>query len=886
MRLAALLVSCLLAIGVGSTGSESTAVAQTNAIGADRVPAVHIVMDVSGSMGEVDPTGRIKLNGAKQAITALLDGLYGSGIPIGLRSYPSGSSDCGPGRLQLDDFTSDYSSVGLASRSLSADGGTPTAEALQAAAQDLLDRRFDDGVIVLVSDGESTCGDPCEAAAAIEQSGIDIRVDTVGFDISEQGREELTCVAEATGGEYRDVADADELATNLADLTTAELALEVEAADVVFTSVGRGSSSSIDVTATVGNPSPNRARRVQVTITPTSERQPFMLQPNRSLGNIDPGGRAPLGDRPITWSFTPPLDFEDIELTFRITASADNADTVSQDITVQLRGQIDLADAGDVLQNREHVVIMGDSYSSGEGAGNYVPGTDTRQNPCHRSPDTYGRDLYPDDFQRTILACSGAVTSNLWWPQHPGAEEAQLTKLKALERAPDLVMLTLGGNDADFGGVIINCIFGTECHEATSVVELSCNSPLLDNGFTRDVREAAAAARGTFESAEAAAFYAARSPLYADDQDCFSNRGSWAQEKVNHAAALAPRLVEAYEAIDAVVNAPRWVDERGGEIAPILVLAYPNPVPDPIRYREVLRRCPATMSFDEWRWAAGEFMPALNAAIASAVRQAEARGLPVRFVSEVEDAFAPSHTICDDDKYINSLNAASLLPTGLEQVGKIGGYLWSFVPGIGDDVYRANQGAGPGERRKNESFHPNASGYRAFTAAIVEWSQSEDGQRPIERSAPRSTIEVREPPDRPPLVVTDSTPNVVLRGVQTRLEIPGLAPGAPLQVHVESRPSAVAGTVVGEDGIGRFDMVLPDNFALGTHSLVYASFSGDGNAIAATVPIVVNEAGHPWEKPALLALAVGLALAGICGLLLVLLGNPRRRSLPIETVVR
>lgn len=47
-------------------------------------------------------------------------------------------------------------------------------------------------MIVLVSDGESTCGDPCPTAESIAaQQGIDFKVHTVGFQAPESAENEL-----------------------------------------------------------------------------------------------------------------------------------------------------------------------------------------------------------------------------------------------------------------------------------------------------------------------------------------------------------------------------------------------------------------------------------------------------------------------------------------------------------------------------------------------------------------------------------------------------------------------------------------------------------------------------------------------------------------------
>ena len=64
--------------------------------------------------------------------------------------------------------------------------------------------------IVLVSDGEDTCAPPapCDVAKELKQQGIDLVVHTVGFKVDPTAREQLSCIADATGGTYSDADDA------------------------------------------------------------------------------------------------------------------------------------------------------------------------------------------------------------------------------------------------------------------------------------------------------------------------------------------------------------------------------------------------------------------------------------------------------------------------------------------------------------------------------------------------------------------------------------------------------------------------------------------------------------------------------------------------------
>ncbi len=128
------------------------------------------------------------------------------------------------------------------------------------------------------------------------------------------------------------------------------------------------------------------------------------------------------------------------------------------------------------------IFALGDSYISGEGADRYFPGTDETGEPgrnlCHRAATTYphlaARSL---GASLTFLACSGAKTEDVTGVnargeavpgQYPGSSEEvlgsqpQVDVLAAAARGeeagrPDLVLISIGGNDAGFAKLGIAC---------------------------------------------------------------------------------------------------------------------------------------------------------------------------------------------------------------------------------------------------------------------------------------------------------------------------------------------------------------------------------------------------------------------------------------------
>ena len=111
------------------------------------------------------------------------------------------------------------------------------------------------------------------------------------------------------------------------------------------------------------------------------------------------------------------------------------------------------------------VVVLGDSYSAGEGAGTYRADTDRRQiDECHRSDETWGvrhamwlASAQGKDLDLRFVACSGARIDDLYFSNHNwGIIEPR--QLDALRSTTDVVTISIGGNDVGFVTVFSYCI--------------------------------------------------------------------------------------------------------------------------------------------------------------------------------------------------------------------------------------------------------------------------------------------------------------------------------------------------------------------------------------------------------------------------------------------
>lgn len=119
-----------------------------------------------------------------------------------------------------------------------------------------------------------------------------------------------------------------------------------------------------------------------------------------------------------------------------------------------------LGDAGGPAE----VVLLGDSFAAGEGAGSYQPVDGVAESLCHRS----AAGLLSEAADSAVIhnfACSRAGLSALGAAQQmPGHGNegiaAQLDQMRGLR--PDLVLLYVGGNDAGFAGLLQACLVASE----------------------------------------------------------------------------------------------------------------------------------------------------------------------------------------------------------------------------------------------------------------------------------------------------------------------------------------------------------------------------------------------------------------------------------------
>ncbi len=133
-----------------------------------------------------------------------------------------------------------------------------------------------------------------------------------------------------------------------------------------------------------------------------------------------------------------------------------------------------LVAAGTAQASTGAYAALGDSYSSGVGAGSYE-----NSSSCDQSEYAYGQDWAdansPSSFD--FAACSGATTADVVNTQAP-----------TLSASTALVSLTIGGNDVGFSSVMETCVLDStsSCVSAIDTAENEAQTTLpgeLDNAL-------------------------------------------------------------------------------------------------------------------------------------------------------------------------------------------------------------------------------------------------------------------------------------------------------------------------------------------------------------------------------------------------------------------
>lgn len=180
-----------------------------------------VILDASGSMGEV-VNGVVKMTAGKEALKKFIDSVPTdvnlSLIVFGHKGNNSAtqkSISCAGVETLYPLSPPDKPSLISAIDSFQPRGWTPLAAALNLAGQTLNGHENEDNSIVLLTDGQETCGgNPVASAQSLRLVDVKTIIDVMGFSVTAAEKSQLQQIAQAGGGEYNDVStqsDIDEL---------------------------------------------------------------------------------------------------------------------------------------------------------------------------------------------------------------------------------------------------------------------------------------------------------------------------------------------------------------------------------------------------------------------------------------------------------------------------------------------------------------------------------------------------------------------------------------------------------------------------------------------------------------------------------------------------
>ena len=185
---------------------------ESGSVPASREGQVAIILDTSGSMLQ-DLNGQTRADVAKTALIDLVTTAIPAGTSVSLRTFGNTPDSCETilvvpaSPLEPDVMASTIANLPIVNLVR-----TPIGASLEAVADDLAGTAGPK-IVVLVTDGEETCaGDPAAAIEALVASGIDVRVNIVGFAIDDPALEATFAQwAELGNGQYIDAGNAAEL---------------------------------------------------------------------------------------------------------------------------------------------------------------------------------------------------------------------------------------------------------------------------------------------------------------------------------------------------------------------------------------------------------------------------------------------------------------------------------------------------------------------------------------------------------------------------------------------------------------------------------------------------------------------------------------------------
>jgi hypothetical protein len=209
---------------VPASPTAAPAPAATPGVFAPGQVTVEYVLGAANTMMQPLGGGGTKLDAARSALVRHWQGLE-PGPNIGLRAYghrlsAADEDSCLDTKLLAPAAQGQAGHLVALLNGISARGMAPLGQALVEASGDPgIEAADPPGVLILIADGGDGCGqDPCSIVKIHQEAGLRYTVFVVGLAVDGAARQELACIADVSGGAYRDAANEAELLSALDEL--------------------------------------------------------------------------------------------------------------------------------------------------------------------------------------------------------------------------------------------------------------------------------------------------------------------------------------------------------------------------------------------------------------------------------------------------------------------------------------------------------------------------------------------------------------------------------------------------------------------------------------------------------------------------------------------
>lgn len=182
-------------------------------------PNTILVLDASGSMwGQIDGVNKITI--ARDVVRDFV-GTFPADQNLGLVTYGHRErGQCSDIQTMIDPAPGTGAEIARIVDGLNPRGMTPMTDAVITAAQ-ALRHTEQAATVILISDGIETCNpDPCAAARALAEAGVDFTAHVIGFDVKGEAEAlmQMQCIADETGGRFLTADNATELTLALQEV--------------------------------------------------------------------------------------------------------------------------------------------------------------------------------------------------------------------------------------------------------------------------------------------------------------------------------------------------------------------------------------------------------------------------------------------------------------------------------------------------------------------------------------------------------------------------------------------------------------------------------------------------------------------------------------------